>query len=620
MSRVFRALTSTWRSASPSAVLFSIVLVMMTALSVTSALQLRRSYEERRRASDLAIRQFAALGARLFGDRAYYAFENIRLQVLASVIGTRWTPGTAMPSLTDVARQARREITRLGIAPDDPNLGFFVVNLATQTYAGLDAANDRGMQDSILHAMRERPMPPGGGRDVLPWALVDRAEPVSVAFAPLRDLEGREVALYGFTYSRRLGWREVGRTVLRDLPLLPAAWMDTKRKSGVDSMRTDSLIAIRLFDTRGKTLYESQPAQPGSAEGEFISRGAGEFRVVASLSPALVAQMQQHVGESGTVVSLPFTGNEKGAERRLDVPLNLWLSVLSILLALAAAVNLWRELSLFKARRDFVASVSHELRTPLAQIRMFTETLQLRRERDDEERVHWLGIIGRETRRLGDLVENILLFSHLDADRARLEKERTDLGELVEEVVEGYVPIAEQYSMRIVADAPSRIFAMIDPRAVRQVVVNLLDNAIKYGPRGQTIHIELEKTGASACLRVADQGPGIPAAERRSVWKPFVRLGGTKGRTGGSGIGLAVVRDLVQLHGGSVSIDDAPGGGAVFTLIFPISDGTEAGTMRTSAEFRALLAAHTAAYRIAQGGAAPDDSTAKNPQGNSAPE
>ncbi len=80
-----------------------------------------------------------------------------------------------------------------------------------------------------------------------------------------------------------------------------------------------------------------------------------------------------------------------------------------------------------------MASVSHELRTPLAQIRMFTETLLLKRERNEKERIHWLSIIGREARRLGGLVENILLFSHIEADRATLERERTDLGELIGE-------------------------------------------------------------------------------------------------------------------------------------------------------------------------------------------
>ncbi|MBK6459276.1 MAG: HAMP domain-containing histidine kinase [Gemmatimonadetes bacterium] len=126
-----------------------------------------------------------------------------------------------------------------------------------------------------------------------------------------------------------------------------------------------------------------------------------------------------------------------------------------------------------------MASVSHELRTPLAQIRMFTETLQLGRERNAEERQAWLNIIGREARRLGDLVENILLFSHIDADRAKLELERTDLGELIEEVVEGYV-----LPCRAARDAHPRRCAVAHfldgrPRAMRQVIVNPLDNALK---------------------------------------------------------------------------------------------------------------------------------------------
>jgi signal transduction histidine kinase len=597
--RLWRALQATWRLASPGTVLFSIVLVAMTTLSIASAVQLRSSYVARRRASDLAIRELAGLGAQLFSDRAQYAFERIRLQVLSSIIGMRWTAGTPVPSAEAFAVAARREIAQLQFAPNDPNLGFFVVDRETQAYAGLDAAHDPALQDSILRALRERPMAQDTGLSASGWAVVQRSEPVSVTYASLRDMQGREVAFYGFTHSRRLGWKHVGALVLRDLPLLPATWIDPRYRDGTHAARLDSLASIRLYDPSGTSIYESRPAQPGSVDGTFDVRGANALRAVASFSPALVAQMREHIGERSTAVSLGLSGDREDSTRWVDIPLNLWLPVLSILLALAAGVNLWRELSLFRARRDFVASVSHELRTPLAQIRMFTETLQLRRERDEEERLHWLGIIGRETRRLGDLVENILLFSHLDADRARLEKERTDLGELVEEVVEAYVPTAEQYGMRIVADAPSRIFAMIDPRAVRQVVVNLLDNAIKYGPRGQTISIELEKTGTSARLSIADQGPGIPVADRRSVWKPFVRLRGAKGRSGGSGIGLAVVRDLVQLHGGSVSIDAASGGGALFTLIFPISDGTEAGTMRTSAEFRALLAAHTAAHAVA---------------------
>jgi signal transduction histidine kinase len=250
-------------------------------------------------------------------------------------------------------------------------------------------------------------------------------------------------------------------------------------------------------------------------------------------------------------------------------------------------MHLWRGRTVVRARRDFVASVSHELRTPLAQIRMFTETLQLGRERDPQERQQWLNIISREARRLGDLVENILLFSHIDADRTKLEKERTDLGELIEEVVEGFVPIAEQRGMRLLADAPSRIFSLVDPRAMRQVIVNLLDNALKYGPRGQVVSIELERIGTVARITVSDQGPGIAPNDRKRLWQPFVRLGKDAGTTAGSGIGLAVVRALVEQHGATITLDDAPEGGARFVLDFAVSDSSAGLPLRATGEFRA---------------------------------
>jgi signal transduction histidine kinase len=217
---------------------------------------------------------------------------------------------------------------------------------------------------------------------------------------------------------------------------------------------------------------------------------------------------------------------------------------------------------------------------------MFSETLLLGREESEEERLRWTAVIGREARRLGDLVENILLFSHIDAARVRLEPERADLGELVEEAVEAYVPIAASRRMRIVADAPSRIYAVVDPRALRQVVVNLLDNALKYGPAGQTVSVEVEREGTSARIVVCDQGPGVAPVDRARLWRPFVRLGDAGGSAGGSGIGLSVVRSLVAQHGGTVAVDDAPGGGARFVVALPLADGTPP-PRRVTAEYPA---------------------------------
>jgi signal transduction histidine kinase len=365
--------------------------------------------------------------------------------------------------------------------------------------------------------------------------------------------------------------------------------VDPAFRYGLEPARADTLVAVRLYDANGQVLYDSRPPFVDSIQGEFDFRtGPGAFRAVASLHPGLVAQVRQNLIGSRDAVPY-FKYNSGDGEKRFEIPLEALLPIVALLLALAAGVNLWRERALTRTRRDFVASVSHELRTPLAQIRMFTETLQLKREKDEEERARWLDIISREARRLGDLVENILLFSHIDADRAKIERERTDLGELIEEIVEGFVPIATGRGMRIVADAPSRIFAMVDPRAMRQIVVNLLDNALKYGPHGQTVMIELERVGTVARLMVTDQGPGIAPEDRSRMWRAFVRLGRDAGTTGGSGIGLNVVRNLVLLHGASIKVEDAPRGGARFVVELAVSDSAEGLPLRATGEFRAAV-------------------------------
>jgi signal transduction histidine kinase len=367
-------------------------------------------------------------------------------------------------------------------------------------------------------------------------------------------------------------WPVIGHAALRSLQLLPPSLVDPGWRWFVDPTGSDTIVALTLVDRDQRRIFQSRPAFLASPTGTMDTRDRpGGFLASATLHPGLVAHLRTRLNaaQRATIhLQLPFLQLGPG----VHVPVDVLIPLLSLLLGAAAWMHLTRERSLVRARRDFVASVSHELRTPLAQIRMFAETLYLGRERNPEERARWLDVMGRESRRLGDLVENILLFSHLDADKARLEVERTDLGELVEEVVESCLPSAARREVRLIADAPSRIFGVVDPRALRQVIVNLVDNAIKYGPRGQVVSVELERDGRNARITVSDQGPGIGAGDRHLVWNPFVRLGREPGTTGGSGIGLSVVRGLVEQHGGRVAIEDAPGGGARFVVLLPLAD------------------------------------------------
>jgi signal transduction histidine kinase len=223
-----------------------------------------------------------------------------------------------------------------------------------------------------------------------------------------------------------------------------------------------------------------------------------------------------------------------------------------------AVQQLLRERALVRLRTEFVASVSHELRTPLTQIRMFAETLLMGRVRSDEERTHALAVIDRESRRLAQLVDNILQFSRGERGHLRLTRERRDVAALLRESVDAFAPLAKARGMKIAVDAPATLVAEIDADAMRQIVLNLLDNAAKYGPDGQTIVVTLE---AGLRLTVEDEGPGIPERDRERVWQRYVRLEREEERAiAGAGIGLAVVRDLVRLHGGTARVEQGSRG------------------------------------------------------------
>jgi signal transduction histidine kinase len=211
------------------------------------------------------------------------------------------------------------------------------------------------------------------------------------------------------------------------------------------------------------------------------------------------------------------------------------LLILSTVLVITLAIgSSRRELLLARTRSDFIAGVSHDLRMPLAQILIAGETLALRRERDETERLALSGSIVREARRLVSLVENVLLFSRSGAVDLRPRLERL----------------------------PAAIAVLGDRRLVRQALVNLVDNALKYGATGQRIQLVADRPSPDwVRLSVTDEGDGIPRGERERVFEPYARLehDQTSERTG-TGLGLAVVRHIAQVCGGRVWLEDAPVG------------------------------------------------------------
>jgi len=344
------------------------------------------------------------------------------------------------------------------------------------------------------------------------------------------------------------------------------------------------LLSVRIVGPAGAPLYRSEPGYPDTftAREAFGAQWAG-LPVEVALRPEIAGEL--------------LIGGLPGSR----VPWLLALIALTGLLVASAIVVLRRESELARLRTEFVSNVSHELRTPLAQIRMFAETLLLGRVRSEEESNRALEIVDQEARRLTTLVENILLFSRSERDAMRLNPQPTPVRELLREVLDGFRPLADARDVRVRSELRDDVTARVDPGAVRQIALNFLDNAVKYGPEGQTVTLGLRQQDGAYRLWVDDEGPGVPARERGRVWEPFRRLEQTDEATAGTGIGLSVVRELVRRHGGRTWVEASPAGGARFVVEMPLDPDRAAGPetaeprRESRSEDRAAAGARTAA-------------------------
>jgi signal transduction histidine kinase len=206
---------------------------------------------------------------------------------------------------------------------------------------------------------------------------------------------------------------------------------------------------------------------------------------------------------------------------------------------------------------------------------MFAELQESGKLRTAEDRARAVSVIHRESRRLTHLVDNILRFSRLRrAIATRFLREKIIVSAAVTDLIEGFQPLAAARGMSIDTDIDPGLAIIANADGLNQMLLNLLDNAVKYGPRGQVIELNASREGDTAVFTIRDRGPGIPAADRRRIWDAYFRLGRDRDSAAtGSGIGLAVVAQLAEMHGGSVAVDDAPGGGARFTVRLPAARG-----------------------------------------------
>jgi signal transduction histidine kinase len=320
----------------------------------------------------------------------------------------------------------------------------------------------------------------------------------------------------------------------------------------------DGKGALAVLDGGGRPVFTSQPIESGE--------------------PVLTVPLGEALPAWRVALYEPPGLSPRDMVRRQTM---IFMGAFTLLLAVIAAglVATYRlvrrESEIARLKSDFVANVSHDLKTPLALIRMFAETLEMNRVPDEGRRREYYGVLTRESERLSRLIDNVLDFSRIESGRQRYEIVPGPVEPVVLEVIESFRhPLHQQGFAVEVAVEPDLPDVPLDPDAMKQALANLVDNAMKYSADRRRLRVAARREGAGVAVEVADEGVGIPLAERERIFEKFYRVGRseTQGRRG-SGVGLALVKHIVEAHRGRVTVDGRPGEGSRFTIHLPAVAG-----------------------------------------------
>jgi len=258
-----------------------------------------------------------------------------------------------------------------------------------------------------------------------------------------------------------------------------------------------------------------------------------------------------------------------------EARVNLVMGILVLCFAgavVTGSVLVWvfvrREANLSQLQSDFVSKVSHELRTPLTSIRMFTETLRLRRG-DPELENRCVDALGKESLRLQTLIDRLLEWGRMESGRRSFIKRETDAGKVVEAAIQSFEPVREQRGVELEVNiAPDLPHILADHDALVDAVVNLLSNAYKYGGEPRRIVVSTSASDGRVRISVKDNGGGIERTEHKRIFQKFYRVDDRLARQKeGSGLGLAIVDHIVRAHGGRVELESELGKGSTFSIV-----------------------------------------------------
>lgn len=314
---------------------------------------------------------------------------------------------------------------------------------------------------------------------------------------------------------------------------------------------TDTTGRITLANAALREMF----AIAGSAE--------GRTPIEALRNPEAADAIQEAEGRRESVVR----------EVRVTWPIERTFSLHAAGLAAGGAVAVFHDVTALKrvdeVRRDFVANVSHELQTPLATLAGYGEELE--ESAADPRRVGEIAaVIRRQSARLSALVRDLLDLSRLESEGFGAERAQVDVAALVSEVADAWAERAEAKGLALESEVEPGLEVRGDRRLLHQALSNLLENAVKYVPEGRSVRIDARRSEASVELAVSDTGEGIPREDLPRIFERFYRVEKGRARSGGgTGLGLAIVKHVAEVHGGTVEVESAPGGGATFRIVLP---------------------------------------------------
>jgi signal transduction histidine kinase len=312
---------------------------------------------------------------------------------------------------------------------------------------------------------------------------------------------------------------------------------------------------VRVAEPSGRILYETAPTPDDHFEVKWMMKSPS-FRGLKLALRSRERSIEEEIKR--------FSFTKMALIGFIDLMLGAGLFLVY--------TNVRREMHLSRLKSDFVANVSHELKTPLALIRLFAETLELGRVPSEEKARQYYRVINKESQRLTTLINNILDFSRIEAGRKEYRFAKTDPARIVHEVVEAYRFQIEQQGFTLeLALADDLPELDLDKEAVSQALINLVNNAIKYSRDTKFLRIDARRAGDRVLITVTDRGIGIARSEQRKIFEKFYRAEDSLvHETKGSGLGLSLVKHIMEAHGGSAEVESAAGKGSSFVLSFPV--------------------------------------------------